>query len=128
VFFVVFANYLLYKQQQQQQQTTTNSPDFRNLKQAVEQVSSIATEVNEAIREQENFQKVVDIQKSFEGMFVVFVVVCLFVWLVCLVGCFRKCQVDCCRRSITRENRRSNESLQKSTSITMIVVVVVVAK
>jgi hypothetical protein len=42
-------------------------PDRQNLTRALAQVEQVATAVNEAIREQENFQKVVDIQKSFEG-------------------------------------------------------------
>jgi hypothetical protein len=47
--------------------TDAGHPDKLNLERALAQVEQVATAVNEAIREQENFQKVVDIQKSFEG-------------------------------------------------------------
>jgi hypothetical protein len=47
--------------------TEAGHPDKVNLERALVQVEQVATAVNEAIREQENFQKVVDIQKSFEG-------------------------------------------------------------
>jgi hypothetical protein len=47
--------------------TDAGHPDKLNLERALVQVEQVATAVNEAIREQENFQKVVDIQKSFEG-------------------------------------------------------------
>lgn len=47
--------------------TPANHPDKAALAQALKQICDIAENVNESIKEEENFQKLCRIQKSFVG-------------------------------------------------------------
>ncbi|XP_047134079.1 rho guanine nucleotide exchange factor 39 isoform X1 [Hydra vulgaris] len=47
--------------------TPTYDPDYLKLKEAYDEISKVATHINECIRQHENFQKMLAIQKSFSG-------------------------------------------------------------
>nr|CAG8482980.1 1688_t:CDS:2 [Entrophospora candida] len=48
--------------------TVESHPDYKSLKKCVEQISTIADEVNEKIRDAENQQRVLEIQTQVEGL------------------------------------------------------------
>jgi hypothetical protein len=47
--------------------TLSTHTDYASLKTAAKQISTVAMHINDHIKEHENFQKMIEIQKSLEG-------------------------------------------------------------